>query len=39
MSMSEEKIADIIAEFDKNKDGCIDFDEFCAMMRDGAVQA
>jgi len=38
MSMSEEKIADIIAEFDKNKDGCIDFDEFCAMMRDGAVQ-
>lgn len=37
MGMSEEKVREVIAEFDKNGDGCIDFDEFCAMMREGKV--
>ena len=33
--MSEEKVIDIIKEFDTNNDGVIDFEEFCAMMRSG----
>ena len=27
------KIADLMTEYDTNKDGCIDFDEFRNMMR------
>jgi Ca2+-binding EF-hand superfamily protein len=37
MPMSDDKIKEVIAEFDKNGDGCIDFDEFCAMMREGKI--
>jgi calcium-dependent protein kinase len=32
------KIKEIISEFDKNGDGCIDFSEFVGMMRDTKLQ-
>ncbi|CAD7954364.1 unnamed protein product [Amoebophrya sp. A120] len=32
-----DKIADLMKEYDTNKDGCIDFDEFREMMRDQTV--
>jgi calmodulin len=30
--LSEQEVEEIISEIDKNKDGKIDFDEFCAVM-------
>ena len=33
---TDRRIAEMIADFDKNGDGVIDFEEFVAMMREGA---